>query len=103
MLPNIVIVITLVVTLAATSVNAAACTAAQLSAPDGRLFKFVGGGPGPYFTGTNQIASYDRPAGSNVASINELDIVGPATAILSNTAIPFPPGSVLLISVVGFR
>ena len=60
------------------AVYAAACTPAQLAAPDNRVFRITGGG-GSYAPGTNQIVSWDWPTGSAVTQISNLRICQGAT------------------------
>lgn len=66
----------LVISLAAgvKKVLGAACTPAQLQGTFGS-FRLTGGG-GTYAAGTNQIVSYDDPAGTSLQSLTDIVIVG---------------------------
>jgi hypothetical protein len=76
---------------------AADCTGAQLRGTNGNLFRLTGGG-GTYSSGSHQVVSYDRPAGSLVSAITGLTIVpvysdSPVYAIFSLNGIPVNFGS----------
>jgi hypothetical protein len=71
------------------SAQGAACTTAQLSSPDNRLFRLTGVTGSPKLTGTGQVVSYDRPTGNKVSAITRVRLVGPGSALLSSTPVTF--------------